>query len=65
MEKQELAYIGRYAKRLNDAAGDVGMLTKDERRHLAMLLRKYELEQALAKLAEDLTQLPMTGLEEE
>ena len=57
MENQELKYIKGYAAKLNEGAGDLNTLTKEERHHLTLLIRKFELEQTLAQLAEELGQM--------
>jgi len=63
MEANELTYLETYAERLNDAWGDLGALSREEREHFRALLQKYELEQRLNKLAEELSQTPLPGLE--
>ena len=49
-------WIERYAKRLNGSFGDLSELSSDERKHLRILLRQYEVEQQLATLADTLSQ---------
>jgi hypothetical protein len=56
MEAKDLQWIERYAHRLNDSSGDMGVLSKDERLHFRLLIRKYELEQQLAKADDTLAQ---------
>ena len=44
MNDRELSYLAGYASRLRDAGGDLTVLTKNESRHLALLLEKDALE---------------------
>lgn len=59
MEPNELEHISKYAQRLNHAEGDLSELSAEERKHLATLLRKYQLEQQLAQMENELAQLKM------
>ena len=63
MRPGELLFIKDYAHRLNDSGGDLLELTQAERRHLAMLLRKFMLEQELDKQATRLSQGTLPGME--
>lgn len=56
VEKLDLDYIGKYAKRLNDAGGNLSTLSNEERKHLKLLIRKWEIEQDLAELETELRQ---------
>ena len=56
MENTEMEWLRHYAERLNDSEGKLTVLSKDERHHLALLLRKYELEQKLGELEAELSQ---------
>ena len=56
MEAGELNYIGKYAKRINDAGGDLHNLSKEECKHLKLLIRKWEIEQELEEMATELSQ---------
>lgn len=56
METKELVYITRYSKKLNAGEGDLSVLSKEEREHLKLLIRKYEIEQSLVKMADKLSQ---------
>lgn len=49
-------WVEKYAERLNEAHGDLSKLSADERKHLRLLLREYELQQQLAALQDTLSQ---------
>lgn len=56
MEQFEEKWIKVYAMRLSCVGGDLGELNKEERKHLTLLMRKYELEQQSAELNTDMSQ---------
>ncbi len=56
MEATSRQWVEKYADRLNEANGDLGKLSSDERKHLRMLLHEYELEQQLVGLQDKLSQ---------
>lgn len=56
MEKAELTFIARYANKLNASEGNLSALSKEEREHLKLLVRKYDLEQKLDEVALELSQ---------
>ena len=62
MEVKELEYLNTYGGRLHEHYGDPGSLTVDERKHLRMLMGKYELEIKLRALEAELYQLKLPGM---
>lgn len=59
MDTRHQAFIESYAHRLNESKGNLMVLSKDERKHLRILLRLNETELDLANLAEKVGQEPL------
>ena len=59
MLQEELDRIKYYAGKLNESGGKLDRLGDDERKHLKMLIQKYELESKLSELQEELGQIPL------
>ena len=56
MKPEELDFVKKYANRLTFADGDISELSQDERKHLKLLIAKYELELKLAVAASSVSQ---------
>lgn len=56
MDKWELEFIAKYTRRISAHDGDPSVLSKAERDHLALLMRKYQLENQSGELAKKLGQ---------
>jgi len=56
MATESKTWVDKYAHRINEAGGDLSTLSSDERKHLRLLLREYELQQQLAGIQSELSQ---------
>ena len=59
MEKFESMWIRVYASKIDNAAGDLGTLGLEERKHLKLLMRKFEIEEKSGVLNLEMSQTKM------
>ena len=56
MEDFEEKWVKAYTARIAAMDGDLAVLTKDERKHLTLLMRKFNIEQESVEIDTELSQ---------
>lgn len=59
METYEKLWMKVYCVRVADTEGDLTTLSKEERKHMALIMRKFELEEQSAVLNIEMSQTKM------